>query len=227
MAWGRPKLSLSSKNERYARIWNLIFKNGDWINQILQLQGSKGNPVPCLVGRDLKKLYHGKSKGIYLALLIHDETGDAKYITKSLFESLQEHEYDENKSEIRLKGSDIVLHIHDAIGSSEWVEMKDPSRLFHGRRAGLSTRAMYYTENAIHKIGPDLIGGIEGVSLKKAVREICSIRLKSRDGSPVYHVLISSEKSVRVVNIQVQDEERRKWVARWRLARPNEREWFP
>jgi hypothetical protein len=118
------------------------------------------------------------------------------------------------------------LHIGDAIGSQEWIST-EPSKIF--RRRKLSTHAIYYTEDVLHEIGPSQIGGIEGFSMrkKKAVRDICSIKLKFGDGSPAYRVFLSPTKAVKVMNIQVRDENGRDWVARWRVARPHEREWWP
>ena len=50
------------------------------------------------------------------------------------------------------------------------------------------------------------------------MRDICSIKLYFRDGSPVYRVFISPSKTVRVVNIVTKDENERRWVTHWREA---------
>ena len=138
----------------------------------------------------------------------------------------------EKNSIIQLKESGIVLHIADAIGhhykEDSWIAMKDPSQLFHGKGFKFSTQAIYYTENILHEIDQHEIGGIEGrpIRKKKAVRDICSIKLKFRNDSPVYRVFINPQKTVRLANIVIQDENKRNWVARWRIAGKHEPEWW-
>jgi hypothetical protein len=160
---------------------------------------------------------------------VNDWTGDVRYAKDLFFESLRDYEYDKESSVVRLKRSGIVLHIGDAIGSLEWIPMVDPSKLFCHRGGKISTYAIYYTENILYNIGPSQIGGVEGLSIKKqkAVRDICSIKLKFGDDSPAYRVFLNPAKALKVVNIQVKDENGRDWVACWRVARPFEREWWP
>lgn len=48
---------------------------------IKSLNGGKRDerwPVPCLVGSDLKRIYHGQSKDTYLALPLKHWTGNVK-----------------------------------------------------------------------------------------------------------------------------------------------------
>lgn len=102
--------------------------------------------------------------------------GDVQYMKQLFFESLQDHKYDKEKSEILLKRSGITVHIGDAITGQETVIITDPTKLFHKSKQ-VSTNVLYYTEDILYDIGPNLIGGIEGVSnkRKKAFREIFSI----------------------------------------------------
>jgi hypothetical protein len=219
-AWN--KTSLSTKNKNSARIWDFIFKNDSWISKVLKLGNAhpQGGPLPCLVGSDLRKVSCGKSKGTYLVLLINDWEGDVQYIREAFFNSLQDYEVVEEGSVIRLKDSGILLHIADAIKSHEWVPMKDPRRVFRRSGRKLSTQAIYYTEDVVHEIDSSKIGGIEGFSWrkKKAVRDICSIKLKFRNGSPVYRVFENPERTVRVEPIKVRDENQKDWVASWRVV---------
>jgi hypothetical protein len=215
--------SRSTKNTNIVRIWDSIFKTDIWTRQVLAIQNTCGKgPIPCLVGKDLENVYDGKCKDANLALLVNDWTGDVKYTKDLLFESLRDHDYDQDRSTVRLKRSGIFLHIGDAITSQEWIPV-DPSKLFHRNL----THAIYYTEDILHQIGPSQIGGVEGSPIQKDVRDICSVKLKFSDGSPVYRVFLSPNKAVKVVNIQVRDENGRNWVARWRIAKPHEREWWP
>lgn len=66
--------------------------------------------------------------------------------------------------------------------------MLDPSRMFCLRKSKLSTKAIYYTNNTLYNIRPELIRGIRDwpVKKKKAVSEICLIKLRFRDRKPVY-----------------------------------------
>lgn len=214
-----------------SKIWGLIFKSDKWVNRVLQTQGgSNQDPTVSLVGADLEKVYHrGQPKRAYLVLAIHDWTGDTTFFRDAFFESLQEHKYDKARSEVYLTGSGITLHVGDVVKSDEWLYMSDPSRIFRLRTGKLSTNVIYYMDDTISYIGPESIGGIRDypVRRKKAIRQICSIKLEFRGGTPVYRVFISFSKSVRVVNIQVTDNTTSKWVAQWRVAQPNEREWWP
>ncbi|KAK3901970.1 hypothetical protein C8A05DRAFT_15921 [Staphylotrichum tortipilum] len=225
------RTSLSSRKENHARIWDHIFKNDKWIVKVLQIKnGDNGAPVPCLVGSQLQKFYYGSPQRVFLALLVNDWTGDVNCLRKTFFDSLRDYEVVEKDSIIRLKGSGILLHIADAIGRNDegWISMEDPSQLFRRRGSRLSTQAIYYNEEVLHEIGQTDIGGIDGRSMKKkkAVRDICSIKLKFREGLPVYRVFISPRKKVKVVNLQSLDENGRDWVTHWRIARRHEREWW-
>lgn len=209
------------------KIWDLVFKNDEWVNRVLQIKGAcNRDPTVSLIGKDLEKLYHGRStKDTYLVLAIHDWTGDTVYFQDEFFKSLHEHRYNKERSEIKLTNSGITLHIGDAVKSDEWVDMSDPSRMFRLTKGKLSTKAIYYTDNVLYDIGPELIGGIREISAKNAVRHICAIKLKFRDGTPLYRVFINYSKSVRVVHIWGTDERGSEWITQWRLAQPNEREW--
>jgi len=219
LGWHRTNQYILRKNKNFAYIWDYIFKTDVWIRRFLEIQNTyEKGPTLALVGRDLNK---GKFKTTKLTLLVNDWTGDVRYEKDLFFESLRDYEYDEESSVIRLKRS--------AIGSLEWIPMGDPSKLFCLRGGKLSTYAIYYTEDILYNIGPSQIGGVEGLSIKKkkAVRDICSIKLKFGDDSPVYRVFLNPTKAVKVVNVQVRDENGRDWVACWRVARPYEREWWP
>jgi hypothetical protein len=80
------------------------------------------------------------------------------------------------------------------------MPMVDPSKLFYHKESNLATHAIYYTEDIIYDIGPSQIGGIEGLSIEKkeAVREICSIKLKFGNDSPVHRVFVNPAKAVKV-----------------------------
>lgn len=200
------------------------------MDKVLRIRGCSPSrdPIVSLVGADLKKICHGgKTDRTYLVLAINDWSGDARYLREVFFNSLQDHQYNEATSEVYLTHSGITLYIGDAVTSEEWLHIADPSRIFHLRRSKLSTNVIYHSDSSLYHIGPELIGGISEYSTKKkkAIRQICSIKLKFRDGTPVYRVFISFSKSARVVNIT--DGTRSGWVTHWRLAKPHENEWWP
>jgi len=100
------------------------------------------------------------------------------------------------------------------------------SRLFHYIGCNLSTIVVYYKEDIIHIICGSWIGGVEGLCRNrgKAVHNICSIKLQFRDRTPVYCVFINPNKTIRLVNKKVQDENDRLWVTYWRVVKLYESE---
>ena len=169
-----------------AKIWDMIFKDEIWLQAVSSLYSEyeyAPPPIPGLVGSDLVKQYYGASQSsIYLALVISDFGGDARYEKEKLFASFREQDYDfyEDLSEVWFKKSGIRLHIGDAIKSEEWINMRDPSKLFQRYKKELWTAALYYHDDHLCQIGPDQIGGIEDFSTKKKkrVKYICSVRLR-------------------------------------------------
>jgi hypothetical protein len=74
LTW-RP--SLAKKNHNHARVWDYIFQDDSWIQEVLKVSyDNVGGPLPCLVGSQLEKVYYGKPKGVFLALLVNDWGGD-------------------------------------------------------------------------------------------------------------------------------------------------------
>jgi hypothetical protein len=87
---------------------------------------------------------------------------------------------------------------------------------------------IYYTEDVLHQIDSSKIGGIEGFSWrkKKAVREICSIKLKFSDGSPIYTVFKRPKTTVKIRRTGTLDKNEKDWVPRFRVAGQHELEWY-
>lgn len=215
-----------------AKIWDMIFKDEIWFQTVWGLHYTEHAPPPnlILVGSDLVKLYYSTSRSpVYLALIICDRSGDARYEKEKLFASFREQDYDFYKdlSEVRFKKSGIILHIGDAIKGEEWIKMKDPSRLFRYYKKELWTTALYYHDDHLCQIGPDQIGGIEDFSTKKKkhVKYICSVRQRFGNGDPVYQVIRKYNIPIKLVGKLTEDENKQKWVASWRLARAGEQEW--
>jgi hypothetical protein len=81
----------------------------------------------------------------------------------------------------------------------------DPKRLLRVRKQKLYTaRALYYQDDRLQIIGPDRIGGIDCMSLKKKkdIANICSRRLQFGDGMPLYRVIERPNIPDRLVNIR-------------------------
>ena len=226
-------ISISKKEKPFDRIWSYIFKDESWIYQVLSIQYGSRGPVPCLVGSDLQKVYFGNPDGADLTLLVNDWTGDVQYSRDKFLNSLNDYEVlerdKENISIIRLKGCGIRLHITDALvdGDEGVVSIKDASKLFDldQKESSLSTQVIYYTEDVLHTISQDLIGSVEGLSMKEkeTVRHICAIKLKFRDGEPLSRLFENPERTVRVLTTTTKEEED-EWVTGFRVARPGEEE---
>jgi hypothetical protein len=230
-ARGTSKFNFTQTQKRSARLWDLMFKDDSWFQAIngLKYDGETQSPRPALVGYDLTKLYYGSSTSAYIALLVSDWGGDCRYLKKEFFASLREHDYDQEAFEVRFKKSNIILNIRDAISSSDWIEIEDPRRLFRCHKQNLQTAVLYFEDENLVKIGPDAIGRVINIPTKKkkCIENICSLQLKFGDGMPVYRVIKRRDMTVRLVNIQTTDGNGREWVTNWRLARADEREWFP
>ncbi|KAH7115648.1 hypothetical protein EDB81DRAFT_606941, partial [Dactylonectria macrodidyma] len=166
-------------------IWGLIVKDDSWTQEVVNMNCSTpGAPVPCLLGQHLARVSRGRPRGAYLVLLIQDWAGDSQFITDKLFESLRPHLYNKEKSEIFLTESGLTVNILDALGCSEDIQMADPRKLFGCRQGKLSTQALYYTGDVLEEIQGQSIASVDGVSMKrkKAVSQVCSIKLKFRGG---------------------------------------------
>ncbi|KAH8800874.1 hypothetical protein F5884DRAFT_685298 [Xylogone sp. PMI_703] len=208
----------------------MIFKDESWLQAIDNIKYDYTHPPnPTLVGDGLTKLYYGSSTSAYIILLISDWGGDCQYLKRNFFASLREHDYDKQAFEVRFKYSNIILNVHDVVSSPEWIEMEDPRRLFRCYKQDLQTAVLYYKDENLIKIRPDQIGRVNDMPMKrkKCIENICSLQLKFGDGMPVYRVIRRRDIPVRLVNIETMDENGRKWVANWRLARADEREWWP
>src|SRR5436305_9175850 len=87
--------------------FKIIFKDEIWLQTVSGLYYEYTSPPnPVLVGADLVKPYYGASRSpAYLALVLSDWGGDARYEKEKLFASFREQDYDfyEDLSEVRFK----------------------------------------------------------------------------------------------------------------------------
>ena len=224
------KIRFSETQLRLSLIFDKIFKNNLWIQEVLSLSTSGGtSPVVTLLGCDLIKLSHGSPSPAYLVLIISDWSGDAVYIKEQLFKSFREQDYsfDKEASEVYFPNSKITLHIGDAIKGEEWISIRDPRRIFKLDKKELQTTVLYFGDDTFYEIGPSHIGGIDDFSMKKKkrVQYMCSVRLRWSDGSPIYRVMRTEEIPFSLVSTRIQGEHLRNWIIGWRLARADEPAW--
>ena len=105
--------------------------------------------------------------------------------------------------------------------------MKDPQKLFHRYKRDIETFVLYYGDDYLYRIGPDMIGGIENhaATRKKRVKYICSIPLKWGNGKPVFRVIQGFKSAAPLVSKRTTDVHGHRWVTRWRLATSEDRPW--
>ncbi|KAK4074912.1 hypothetical protein Purlil1_12843 [Purpureocillium lilacinum] len=198
---------VEARSKYYRYPWACIFENESWLDEVCEIEDSSGlTPVPCLLGKDLRKITNGKTESTYICLLVNDWTGDCQFIKKKFLNSLRPYEKIEGKNEIRLKDTGITVNVEDIIGpADEWLQIAPPSQLFKRARGGASTYVTYYgPKNRIEYLGPKVIGGVEGVTRKKnkAISEACTIKLRFRGGQSCLRIFESPAVKPRVEYIR-------------------------
>lgn len=205
---------------------NFVFKKPDWCDNIMEINSETKYPMPLpvllLLGKDLPEVCQGKTRGRCLLLLVNDWTGDSRFLRKLFFECLQDHTFDKENSIVTFKGSRLKLYVHEALNATEWIPTKAIPQIISLKE---EVHVVYYNENQMYKLGPDSIGGIQDYTGTKAIKEICSIKLKFRDGETVYRLLKGPKKETKVVNLTTTDAWGAKWVVGWRKARDGEHGW--
>ena len=205
--------------------WDTIFKDTSWLDAVSNMSYIHGSPppLPALVGCDLES----SQPPSYLALLVSDWGGDVVFQKEKLFASFREpdYHYNEELSEVKFPRSSLTLHVGDAVQSDEWIQFRDPSRLFRQYGGSLETCVAYYAEDCIRKIGPSEIGGIEDFSGLEHIRYMCSLRLKFGNGKTVYRVLQASTIPQKLVSKRTKNEDGELRITSWRAAIAGERAW--
>ncbi|KAH0419709.1 hypothetical protein CcaCcLH18_14318 [Colletotrichum camelliae] len=222
---GRPSKGIDPPSG----LWNLIFKDMSWVEEILNMTGYEdtGSPLPCLVGGDLERFCLRKCDHAYLVLLINDWSGDSAYLKERFFSSLRNHTYDTVKQEVTFEHSSLTVHIRDAICATNeaLIPFARFDKLFCAGSADASTLVLYYQKDAIQKIPPEFIGGVQSGCGKDTSRA-CSLRLKFREGNPAYRVLYRPTMMKGLINIERIDQTGRKWVVAWRAAEGKEKSYW-
>ena len=97
-----------------------------------------------------------------------------------LFESLKEYNYNKKTFEIQFENSKIILNIRDTIRNLEDIEVKNQRKLFRYYKRDLYTIILYSNNKNLTQIGPDKIGRVIGILVKrkKCIENIYSLRLQ-------------------------------------------------
>lgn len=111
-----------------------------------------------LLGSDLRKTTSGQNK-IKLALLQNGYSRDLCYEKESVFDSLRDHEFNEETHELMFPETGIILNISDLCGS-EAVTVTNPRACFNWEEKKLATYALYHGDRSIVKI--EDIDGVRG-----------------------------------------------------------------
>ena len=119
----RKGTQLTEPQRKHCLVFDKIFKSSAFLQAALDNDAN-----PLLIGKDLMDLYNEeRTEETYLALVSLDWSGDS-YDAKegSLRDSLHEHDYDPARHEVRFRGSNIVLNIHERQNQSDYTEVADP-----------------------------------------------------------------------------------------------------
>lgn len=119
----RKGTQLTEPQRKHCLVFDKIFKSNAFLQAALDHDAN-----PLLIGKDLLDLYNEERTGeTYLALVSLDWNGDSYDVAGgSLRASLHEHDYDTARQEVRIKGSNIVLNIHERQSESDYTEVVDP-----------------------------------------------------------------------------------------------------
>ncbi|KAK4031199.1 hypothetical protein C8A01DRAFT_21549 [Parachaetomium inaequale] len=165
------------------------------------LLSSNGNWVSA----DICGCTDGKVKGAaHVALVTSDWSGGTRFFEKDLFQSMNEHTYNEKTSEVRFK-SRIILKIYDAIKCHESIIVANPENFFEQGNNDIFSTVLYYGERTLRTVEPQCIGGMDGIGPKKLskVRDICVVKLQFANGKPVYRTFINLGATTKVMPIRL------------------------
>lgn len=214
----------TSDNLLFTQIWKAILKLDTYTNELQNISQQPYSPNLCLVGRDLDRVAKGDCKGAYLVLLINDWTGDSYYFRDLFIKCLQDHEPFQQPldecPEVKLKCG-ITIQIEDTrcIGANEGsIENIQPGRLFRRSWGKLSTCVLYYDEDVLTRLKEDSIRTINDLPKRKAINEICALKLKFREGTPIWRILSNPKKTAELINLR----DHTGHIIGWRVATPPE-----
>ncbi|KAK3175564.1 hypothetical protein K4F52_010167 [Lecanicillium sp. MT-2017a] len=225
-------------------IWDKIFKcDSKWLPEMVELQEIKPSILPTLVGCGLQALSGDEDKSpergtilqimkdttgsrekdspvpLYLVLLVHDWSGDLKYASGVLIESLQSHKW-VGDCEVSIVGTNIIVNISECLGISTisgQIRLRDPSRIFCPGRAR-RTKILCYGDSQVQDVGQHRIGGVRG-RFSTSVNDKCSVHMKTGDGKPMYRVFVRDDWTTPVDGISITDENGRSWTTNWKKRR--------
>ncbi|OAQ59006.2 hypothetical protein VFPPC_11503 [Pochonia chlamydosporia 170] len=210
-----------------------IFANEAWPEKILSIKNYDYHKPPSIsaLSPDLPQILKGNTKGTFVTLLLHDDTGDLPKpvygLRKRFYQSLKPYSKEgQERYTVLLTESGITLHILDAIEPDyghPYITLPDPKRLFELDEAGgLRTYIIDYSTNKMRTIKSRRICGMQGETAKQKrnVAEICCINLKiGPEGASKQRVFMSASRVTRVVRL-----EEKKKITGWKPIADDEQE---
>jgi tetratricopeptide (TPR) repeat protein len=105
---------------RHARVWVTIFKSAGWLDTAVS-----AGAYPVLIGNSIGKFLNGDTKSsIYLVLLDWAPLVNRRDIG-SIFDFLQEHDYNPVRKEVHIRGTNIIINIQSLMDNYSYTIVKD------------------------------------------------------------------------------------------------------
>lgn len=126
----RPVVTQLSNRERYTILWDSIFCDYRWIEEIVR----DFSATLFLIGTRLDALYLGNkddSKPLYAALISGDISSDVTYTKDLFFSCLKPYKHVKGTYEI-LFDSGIILNISDILNCPELIPVNIKQLLYNG-----------------------------------------------------------------------------------------------
>jgi hypothetical protein len=133
----RSGLCVDEDAVRHARVWVTIFKSSGWLDTAV-LAGAN----PTLVGSSIDKFLDGDTNAsIYLVLLDWAPLVNRRDMA-SIFDFLQEHDYDQELKEVHIRGTNIIVNIQSIIDNYSYSGLENIRKVIP---SGTETRALSYS----------------------------------------------------------------------------------
>ncbi|KAH7248371.1 hypothetical protein B0J15DRAFT_380234, partial [Fusarium solani] len=138
-------------------IWELIFKKDNWLEEVLKIRYSTpcyGDPIPILLGKDMRMIARSEASVINVALLVNDWGGDCQFLKKLFLSCLQDgwSYEDKSKSIIVFKHCHIRLQAEEVLRGQEVICITQPEALIGSQEGSHYTCVSYYDGAPIQTI---------------------------------------------------------------------------
>jgi hypothetical protein len=134
---------LKESHMKHSRAWGTVFKDSTGLQVAIELGAN-----PVFVGRDVHKIYNKELTGpINLILLFMDWTGRLSshhsVTRRGLLPYMQAHDYDPDRYEVRLRGTNITVNIQEFVTGYESTITADLERFIDVQNC--TTSVLYYS----------------------------------------------------------------------------------